>query len=105
MKFFKDSEEGRYYLRDLYILLISIFLSILISETALLSEILNQEFQDRIFVYIYVFFPLFSIALISSYLYRNFRIRQLSKNSGLHLNQMEYDLMKNTYVFVLSDPF
>ncbi|MBP6739001.1 MAG: HAMP domain-containing protein [Leptospiraceae bacterium] len=82
MKFFKEiklSGEGKYYLRDLYIFLLSIFISILLAETIIFSDSNAIDLVDKIFVYIYIIFPLFSLALIISYIYRNIRIRQTGK--------------------------
>lgn len=82
MKFIKEiklSGEGKYYLRDLYIFLLSIFISILLAETIIFSDANEIDLVDKIFVYIYIIFPLFSLALIISYIYRNIRIRQTGK--------------------------
>jgi len=82
MKFMKEiklSGEGKYYLRDLYIFLLSIFISILLAETIIFSDANEIDLVDKIFVYIYIIFPLFSLALIISYIYRNIRIRQTGK--------------------------
>ena len=82
MKLFKDltsSGEGKYYIRDLYIFLLSIFISIVLAETIIFSDSSSIDLVDKIFVYIYIIFPLFSLALIISYIYRNIRIRQTGK--------------------------
>ncbi|MBP7283367.1 MAG: HAMP domain-containing protein [Leptospiraceae bacterium] len=82
MKFLREiklSGEGKYYVRDLYIFLLSIFISILLAETIIFSDANEIELVDKIFVYIYIIFPLFSLALIISYIYRNIRIRQTGK--------------------------
>lgn len=82
MKFFKDiksSGEAKYYIRDLYIFLLSIFISIVLAETIIFSDSSSIDLVDKIFVYIYIIFPLFSLALIISYIYRNIRIRQTGK--------------------------
>ncbi len=82
MKLFKEikvSGEGKDYVRDLYIFLLSIFISILLAETIIFSDSNEIELVDKIFVYIYIIFPLFSLALIISYIYRNIRIRQTGK--------------------------
>ena len=56
MKFLREiklSGEGKYYVRDLYIFLLSIFISILLAETIIFSDANEIELVDKIFVYIY----------------------------------------------------
>jgi nitrogen fixation/metabolism regulation signal transduction histidine kinase len=79
MNIFSEPDESRYYLRDLYIFLISILVSLVISELIIITDTSSIDLLDRIFIYTYVFFPLFSIGLILSYFYRNLRIRQTGK--------------------------
>lgn len=99
MKFINEIKltgEFRYYLRDLYIFLLSVFISIVIAETVIFTDSSSPiDFVDRIFVYIYIIFPLFSLALVISYIYRNFRIRQTGKLRSV----IRYRLML-AFVFV-----
>ncbi|MEM7182951.1 MAG: ATP-binding protein [Spirochaetota bacterium] len=73
------SGEFKYYLRDLYIFLFSVFISIVLAETLIFNSSESNDVVDKIFVYIYFIFPLFSLSLIASYIYRNIRIKQTGK--------------------------
>ncbi|MCB1156720.1 MAG: HAMP domain-containing protein [Leptospiraceae bacterium] len=81
MEFFKRLHSGelKYYLRDLYIFLFSVFISIVLAETLIFNSSEKNDVVDKIFVYIYFIFPLFSLSLIGSYVYRSSRIRKTGK--------------------------
>jgi two-component system, NtrC family, nitrogen regulation sensor histidine kinase NtrY len=82
IKFFqnlKSTGEARYYIRDLYIFAICSFISIVLAETIIFSGKSKVDFVDRIYGYIFFIFPFFTLALIGSYFYRNFRIKQTGK--------------------------
>lgn len=79
IKQFNLSGETKYYLRDLYIFLFSVFISIVLAETLIFNNNEANDVVDKIFVYIYIIFPLFSLSLIASYIYRNIRIKQTGK--------------------------
>lgn len=77
MNEFQRINENKYYLKDLYVFLVSLFVSILFSEVFLIHT--DYEFYNKLFIYIMVFFPTFTLALILSYFYRNYRIKQTGR--------------------------
>lgn len=76
---FKVTGELRYYLKDLYFFLLSIFFSIVLAETIIFTNDTDKDLVDKIFIYTYFIVPIFSLSLILSYIYRNIRIKQTGK--------------------------
>ncbi len=68
-----QKEESRIFLRDLFFLLLSLFVSVVLAEFLLLNE--NATAVDRIFTYLILFIPVGTLNLIAHYYYRNRRIR------------------------------
>ena len=71
--------EFQYYLKDLYIFLLSTLISVLLAEYLAFEEKSEIDLVDRIFGYIYFLIPIFSMALVASYIYRNKRIKETGK--------------------------
>lgn len=76
---FTISNELRYYVRDLYIFIFCAVVAILLAETIIFSGTTDVDLVDRIYGYIYFIIPFFTLSLIISYLYRNFRNKQTGK--------------------------
>ncbi|MCB1190254.1 MAG: HAMP domain-containing protein [Leptospiraceae bacterium] len=76
---FTVTGELRYYLKDLYFFLLSIFFSIVLAETIIFTNDVEKDLVDKIFVYTYFIVPIFSLSLVLSYIYRNIRIKQTGK--------------------------
>ena len=68
-----QKEESRIFLRDLFFLLLSLFISVALAEFLLLNE--SATAVDRIFTYLLLFIPVGTLNLIAHYYYRNRRIR------------------------------
>ena len=68
-----QKEESRIFLRDLFFLLLSLFISVSLAEFLLLNE--SATAVDRIFTYLILFIPVGTLNLIAHYYYRNRRIR------------------------------
>jgi two-component system, NtrC family, nitrogen regulation sensor histidine kinase NtrY len=82
MNFFKNikiANELKYYIRDFYIFLFCTIVAILLAESIIFSGTNDVDLVDRIFGYIYFIIPFFTLSLIISYLYRNFRNKQTGK--------------------------
>ncbi|MCE9500775.1 MAG: HAMP domain-containing protein [Leptospira sp.] len=71
--------ELQYYLKDLYIFLLSTLISVMLAELLAFEEKTEIDFVDRIFGYIYFLIPIFSLSLVASYIYRNKRIKETGK--------------------------
>lgn len=68
-----QQEESRIYLRDIYFLILIVFLSAGLAELFLIER--PAETVDRLFYYLIVFVPLGTLNLAAHYYYRNRRIR------------------------------
>ncbi|MDX1958283.1 MAG: ATP-binding protein [Leptospiraceae bacterium] len=80
--FFKNSSnkaEIRYYLRDFVVLLLCLLSAITLAESIIFSGNSSADFTDRLLGYAYFTFPFLILALVVSYYYRNYRIKQTGK--------------------------
>ncbi|MBE7411308.1 MAG: ATP-binding protein [Leptospiraceae bacterium] len=111
MKFFQIrkpiSNELMYYLKDLFILLLSIFISIIAAEFVVLKDIPDTDAVDRTFTYFYFIVPVFSFSMLASYIYRNKRIKETGKAKSsfryrLTLAFVFVSLLPSIPIFLLS---
>ena len=107
VKFDDISDELMYYLKDLFIFLLSVFFSIVLAEIFVIRKIQNPDAVDRLFTYFYFIIPIFSFSMIASYVYRNKRIKETGKAKSsfryrLTLAFIFVSLLPSIPIFLLS---
>jgi len=73
------SEETRYYLRDVFIFLMTILVSVILAEFFIFSSEEEIPFPTKFEIYLLILIPFFIISLILSYIYRNRRNLETGK--------------------------
>lgn len=74
----KLSDENRYYLRDIFIFIITLAISVGFSELVFFREE-EISFSSKLDTYVFILIPFFILSLILSYIYRNRRNRETGK--------------------------
>ncbi|MCZ8342851.1 MAG: ATP-binding protein [Leptospira sp.] len=73
------SDENRYYIRDLFIFLLTLFVSVVFSEIIFFGKEDEISIFEKIDTYLFILIPFFILSLILSYIYRNKRNLETGK--------------------------
>ncbi len=79
-RFFQNlSDENRYYIRDFFIFLFTLFISVVFSEIIFFGKEDEISIFQKIDTYLFILIPFFILSLILSYIYRNKRNLETGK--------------------------